>query len=445
MRARVGTVRVRTTLTAIVVVGIALAVGGIALNYSVHSTLLQEAREAVTRRANDIAEALRAGAAPEDVAVADDEMHVQIVSADDRVLAQSAGLRGALPVDVEANRLSAIQTDDKCCVLAKERVATSDGELDVIVVESLGLVDDSADAVTHLVLLGLPVLLAIVGVTTWWLAGRALAPVEAIRTEVDDITAASLDRRVAVPPGGDEITRLARTMNEMLDRLERAQRRQREFVSDASHELRSPVASIREQAEVALAYPDRVELAELAENVLAEDLRVQQLVEDMLLLARDDENVHAKRRRAVDLDDVVFDEARRLRAGANLQIDTTAVSAARVEGDELALRRVLANLGENAIRHARSRVTFTLTEVDGRAVVDVIDDGPGVPALDRERIFERFVRLDDARARDDGGSGLGLAIVAQLVAQHHGTVEVVDNGTRGARFRVSLPALPSDR
>ncbi len=318
-------------------------------------------------------------------------------------------------------------------------IDTAEGARTVVVARVLDPVTDSTHLVRNWLLIGLPLLLLLVAVTTWKLVGRALAPVEAMRAEVDEISAAALDRRVPQPAGRDEIARLASTMNEMLDRLEDAQKRQREFVSDASHELRSPVASIREQAEVALAHPESTTTSELAESVLAEDLRVQRLVEDLLLLTRADEQTLPLGRRPVDLDDLVFEEARRLRTDNGLRIDTTGVSAARVMGDESALRRVVVNLAENAVRHARTKVSFALKEESGAAVLDIADDGPGIPEADRARVFERFVRLDDARARDDGGSGLGLAIVAQLVAAHSGTVQIADDGTGGTRIQVRIP------
>jgi signal transduction histidine kinase len=173
--------------------------------------------------------------------------------------------------------------------------------------------------------------------------------------------------------------------------------------------------------------------------VLAEDLRIQRLVEDLLLLARADERALPARRRHVDLDDLVFDEARRLRDGTGLHIAVGAVSASRVDGDADGLRRVLRNLGDNAARHANIRISFGLGERDGAAVLAVDDDGPGIPEADRERVLERFVRLDDARARDAGGSGLGLAIVAELVAAHGGAVSVACSPFGGARVEVSLP------
>jgi signal transduction histidine kinase len=162
-------------------------------------------------------------------------------------------------------------------------------------------------------------------------------------------------------------------------------------------------------------------------------------VEDLLLLARADEHALQPRRRQVDLDDLVFEEARRLREATELAVDVGAVSAGRVDGDAAGLRRVLHNLGDNAARHASGRIAFALAERDGAAVLTVDDDGPGIPAAERRRVLERFVRLDDARARDGGGSGLGLAIVAELVAAHGGTVGVAGSPLGGARVEVILP------
>jgi signal transduction histidine kinase len=318
---------------------------------------------------------------------------------------------------------------------------TPQGRRTVVVARSIEAVGEATGTVAGLLAVGLPVLLAVVAVTTWIVVGRALAPVAAIRTEVDEISAAALHRRVPDPPADDEIGRLATTMNRMLERLERAQARQRRLVSDASHELRSPVAAIRQHAEVALAHPDRTTTTELATTVLAEDLRLQRLAEDLLLLTRADEHTLALRRRPVDLDDLVFDEARRLRGVSELRVDTAQVSAGRVEGDAAGLRRVLGNLGDNAARHADRRVAFSVAERDGVVLLEVDDDGPGVPEAERERVFERFVRLDDARARDDGGSGLGLAIVAELVAAHGGTVTLASSPIGGTRVEVSLPRL----
>ncbi|HJW59841.1 MAG TPA: HAMP domain-containing sensor histidine kinase, partial [Actinomycetota bacterium] len=366
-----------------------------------------------------------------------------------RVVAASPGAGGLAPVarlrpgesaEVVVPAGGPVEEDGEFLAVATG-ADTPEGRRTVVVVRSTETVTEATAAVSGLLAVGLPLLLVGVGATTWILVGRALAPVEAIRAEVDAISGDALHRRVPDPRAGDEIGRLARTMNRMLGRLEQAQARQRRLVADASHELRSPVATIRQHAEVALAHPDRTTTTELAATVLAEDLRLQRLAEDLLLLTRADEHTLALRRRPVDLDDLVFDEARRVRGASGLRVDTTAVSAGRVEGDPAGLRRVLRNLGDNAARAAGGHLAFSVAEHDGVVRLTVDDDGHGIPEADRARVFERFVRLDAARARDDGGSGLGLAIVAELVAAHGGTVAITTSPLGGARVAVTLPRL----
>ena len=227
-------------------------------------------------------------------------------------------------------------------------------------------------------------------------------------------------------------------MNRMLERLESARNSQRRFVSDASHELRSPITTIRQHAEVALAHPERVTAPELAEVVLAEQQRMQRLVEDLLLLARVDEHVPLTRA-AVDLDDLAFEEGHRLRSATSKRVDTSGVNAVRVQGDADALRRMLRNVGENAVRHASSRVDVTLVERGEEVVLTIDDDGPGIPATERARVLQRFVRLDDARSRDEGGSGLGFSIVDEVVRAHGGSMSIEQSPLGGARIVITLP------
>jgi signal transduction histidine kinase len=438
-----GTVRVRTTLAALLVVGAAMLVGGVMLVAVLRSALTGEVRASARLRATEVAAELQAGTRPQALTVGEaEDLLVQVLDEHGRVVTSSRNVQGLPPVARLRPGASArvdvpIDNDDFLAVAVA--ADTPQGRRTVVVARVADSVGESARIVTVLLAVGLPALLLVVAATTWKVVGRALAPVEAIRGEVDEISASELHRRVPDPPGDDEVARLARTMNRMLERLQRAHERQRRLVADASHELRSPVASIRQHAEVALAHPDRTTTAELAATVLAEDLRIQRLVEDLLLLARADDHALPLRRRHVDLDDLVFEEARRLRDASGLRVDTGAVSAGRVDGDADGLRRVLRNLGENAARHAGGRVGFAVAERDGTVVLAVDDDGPGIPAADRERVLKRFVRLDDARARDAGGSGLGLAIVAELVTAHGGAVSVADSPLGGARVEVSLP------
>ncbi|MFE0652493.1 sensor histidine kinase [Streptomyces sp. NPDC059534] len=460
-------VRFRSTVAAVLVVTVGLVAGAVALVALLRAELTDDVRQAARARAEQVAAVIESGRGVPSLTVSDpDEQFVQVLDSRGDVVAGSTNVEElpalADPRQGTESTLTTPLDEDPFLVVAVTAEGPG-GDRTVLVGRALIAVAESTRIVTRLLLAGLPLLMVVVAGATWMAVGRALAPVAAIRSEVEAISAAELHRRVPLPRGRDEIARLATTMNRMLDRLERAQSAQRRFISDASHELRSPVASIRQHAEVALAHPDRLTDAaareRLVRTVLAEDLRIQRLVDDLLLLARADEGALRPRLRPVDLDDLVLDEARRLRGAApGLRIRTVGVSAARRRADPQGLVRVVRNLGDNAARHARSEVAFDLAEQpDGRVVLGVEDDGPGVPAADRERVFERFVRLDEARARStaDGGdasdasdasnasgSGLGLAIVAELVAAHGGTATVADGRLGGARFEVVLPADP---
>jgi signal transduction histidine kinase len=270
--------------------------------------------------------------------------------------------------------------------------------------------------------------------------GRALEPVEAIRRQVAEISVSALDRRVPEPATGDEIERLARTMNQMLARLDAAARRQRAFVADASHELHSPLATIRAKLEVGLGRPDAVDWPAVVGGWLDEQARLERLVENLLVLAQADDGAAIRSPRVVDLDELVLRELRDLRARGRVRLDVSGVTGGRVVGDADQLRRVVRNLLDNAELHATSAVRVELAQSDPDAVVlAVSDDGPGIAASQRERVFERFVRLDEARNRRAGGAGLGLAIVREIVTAHGGTARAEETEA-GARLVVRLPA-----
>ncbi len=443
-RQRRGTIRLRITIGAVITVGVALLVGGVVLVLVMRSTLTDEARSTTRLRAREIAGALQAGYAPQVTVVEDDEQLVQIIDDRNRIVAASAGASDVALLASLGPGGSAIvrppSADEDFVVVSAVAESTS-GTFTVLVARALGDVADATRVVTRLLMVGLPALLAVVGFITWKATGRALAPVERIRTEVDEISVADLHRRLPGPAGQDEIARLTDTMNRLLERLETAQLRQRQFISDTSHELRSPVASIRHHTEVANAHPDGTTVDELAETVLTEILRVQQLVEGLLLLARADTPKRDLQLRPVDVDDLVLEEARRLRASTALRVDTSSVSAARAQGDPDALRQILRNLGDNAGRHARMSISFALAQRDGTITLAVEDDGAGIPEAERTRVLERFVRLDEARTRDAGGSGLGLAIVAAFVQLHGGDVTLGESPQGGVRVEVRLPGL----
>lgn len=300
---------------------------------------------------------------------------------------------------------------------------------------------DVTQSVTQLIgalVVGVPVVIGLLAVVGWVLLGRALRPVEVMRRQATAIPGTDLHRRLDPPPADDELGRLAATFNELLARIQTATDRQRQFAADAAHELRSPLAALRTQLEVATRDPTKT-VAEAIDPALFDDTdRLSRLVDDLLQLARLDTQP-ATQRRPVDLDDLLLDEASRARSSSPRRIDAAGISAGRVLGDTQALRRVVRNLVDNALRHARNSVTLRLTSDGSTVTLTVADDGYGIPAGERDRVFERFVRLDDARSRDAGGAGLGLALVRDVVTAHDGAVRIDDNHP-GARLTITLPA-----
>ncbi|MBM7813712.1 sensor histidine kinase [Saccharothrix algeriensis] len=284
-----------------------------------------------------------------------------------------------------------------------------------------------------------PLAVLLAALAAWFSAGRALRPVEAIRRELAEVGGHRLDRRVPVPPSRDEVARLALTTNETLDRLQHAHRRQERFVADASHELRSPLASLRTGLEVALAHPGRADWPAVAHRSLLDVQRLQRITADLLQLAVDPAGAAAPSG-LVDLADVAREQvAERAAARGGPTIRSDVDGPAAVAGEPVQLERMLRNLLDNAVRHARSSVTVRVARSAGEVVLEVLDDGPGIPAADRERVFDRFVRLDDARARDTGGSGLGLTLARDIAVRHGGSLRVAD-GAQGARLVARLPS-----
>ncbi len=418
-----GSVRLRTTVGAVVVVAVALVAGAVVLVALQSSGLRDGIENAAEERASALADQIEADGLPSRVGADDgdeDEFVVQVTDPSGRVV------------------LGPDNLPSSGYLVVSDKTEGGGARYVVRVAASLEDVAESTDTLIPLLLVGVPVLLLVVGATTWWVVTRALAPVERIRREVLEIGEERLDRRVPVPESGDEIHRLATTMNQMLERLEASRQRQQRFVSDSSHELRSPLASLRQSAEVAQTHPEALPAGELADVVLSETLRMQRLVEQMLLLTRTDEGRAADVRREVDVDDLVRTEASRIRR-EGLTVDTSAVATGRVLGDEFALGQVVRNLLDNAARHAASRIAVGVVRDEGRVVLTVDDDGAGVPPEQRERVYERFVRLDEARTRDGGGSGLGLAIVREITGAHGGETSIAESPWGGARFVVTLP------
>lgn len=416
------------------VVAVALLIGSFSFYGVLRSSMHDNTVRAAEQRLEQLSDRT-GGPGGRGIDALDDEI-LQLIGPDGSVRAASEDAReklGSTPLPIDDDPQTTTVDGDPVLVVSEE---LDDDQTLVLAVA----IDDDAETlatVATLLAIAVPLLLLLVAVTTWLVVGRALRPVERIREEVDGITAERLHQRVPVPETADEIAALATTMNGMLDRLDAAATAQRRFVSDASHELRSPLATIRQHAELAQAHPEVTSIGELAEVVSEEGLRLQGIVESLLLLARLDEGA-STRGEAVDLDDIALGEVRRLRA-AGLDVDGSGIAAARVHADPRLLGQLVRNLADNAVRHSRGRVAIGVVPADGHVFVMVEDDGAGVPLEERERIFERFVRLDEARSRDAGGSGLGLAIARGIAVSAGGTLMVDDSRWGGARFVLALP------
>lgn len=444
VRERSGEVRVRTTAVAVIVVGVALVVSAVAMVVLLRRSLTSDVRSAALLRAESVAKGFSANDGGAINIGDEEEEFVQVLDAGGEVVASSANLAGhgavVRPTPGDTQEVERLPFEDDPFLAVAVSAERSGRSVTVVAGRTLETVTESTQAVVGLLIAGIPLLLAVLGAVMWRLVGRALAPVESIRAEVEAISTRELHRRVPDPPGKDEVARLAVTMNRMLARVQAGHVRQRRFVSDASHELRSPITTIRHHAEVARRHPHGTSIEELAEVVLEEDLRLEHLVEDLLLLAKIDEGTMGLVVEPVDLDDLLFEEAERLRASTDPRVDSRGVAAGRVWGDRGQLLRLVRNLTNNAARHAHGAIALSLREAEGEVVLTVDDDGDGIPASERTHVFERFVRLDEARNRDSGGSGLGLAIVAEVAAAHGATVTVLDSPLGGARVEVFFPA-----
>jgi signal transduction histidine kinase len=412
MRARSRmSVRLRATLAATAVVAVALGVASAVLVGVLAGSLADSAAAEAERRAALTAALLAVPSPP----VPAGEPRV-MVGPDVVVRPAQPGV----PLPTSTERFA----------VASRPVLTADGELLVQARASLHPAAAALDTLRSVLLPGVPALLLLVAALTWLAVGRALVPVSAIRRELADITATDLHRRVPVPQARDEIRLLAETTNRTLDRLEYAVGRHRRFVADAAHELRSPLAVLRTRLEIAPSQP-------LATEALADVERIQRLTTDLLLLARLDAG-EPPEHGEVDLGQVAAEEAALARPRTDVRPDLLIDAGIVVRGSAEHLRRLVANLVDNGVRHAASAVTVRLRKQDGEAVLEVEDDGPGIPADQREAVFDRFTRLDEARARDAGGSGLGLAI-AREIAVHHGGTLAVAGGPPGALLRARFP------
>ena len=330
-----------------------------------------------------------------------------------------------------------------------EHVTVGGHQVAIVAITGTYLRNQINQTFAWLLVAGVPVLLILASGTVWLVTGRALRPVERIRAAVTAISSADLSRRVPEPGTDDEIGRLARTMNDMLARLEDAAARQRRFVADASHELRSPLTAIRTGLEVGLSHPDRAPWPEIARRAARQSERLDQLIAQLLVLARADARQLAARRQPVDLA-ALLTGLRAATPAPGIRVDLSVPPGTATTGNPEDLSRMFRNLLDNAIRYARHRVLITCDAGPDGTVVEIADDGPGIPAGERERVFGRFVRLDASREQGSGSAGLGLAIAREIAAAHGativlteaeggGTVAVVTmRGTQGAERQTTV-------
>ncbi|MCZ7424875.1 HAMP domain-containing sensor histidine kinase [Micromonospora sp. WMMA1949] len=447
----------RARLLALGVLGLAVgfAFGGTLLVGALGWTLQRSVDEEALRTADAVALLTAEDALPDPLPVAGGQLRVQVVDAQGRIRAASIDADRLVPMlgpdELRPGQRQRLVVDGRRAGMpGPVRVVTVPAGTPqeprtVLVAKSLTDVRHSLRVVRNLLLVGFPLLVAGLGLVAWRVVGATLRPVEQLRSGAAEITGRAGAERLPVPAGQDEIHRLAVTLNDMLDRLAASRDRQRAFVADAAHELRSPLTNMRTELEVARRLGDDTDWPAVADDLLADTERLSRLVDDLLLLARlDEQDGRSSPVGPVELGELLRGVAARY---PSPPVRLTPPDVPRwVEGDAGELRRVLVNLVDNALRHASSTVELTVSGPDGAYhLITVTDDGPGIPAADRERVFARFTRLDDARARDAGGAGLGLAIVRELVRRAGGTVELADAApgavAPGLRATVRLPVL----
>ena len=441
--------RTRLLAVSVVVLFLGLAGGGVVLVTTMRYALLRTANDEAVQTADAVAALVDADTLSDPLPAAP-AVRVQVVDARDRVRAVSAGADRLVPIlypdeldalgDGQGRYIpgSRIGFDGRVLVVGVV-AGPPDDRVRVLVARPTADLTQGLQLLSTTLLITFPALVALLALVAWRVVGATLRPVEALRAGAEEITGAARSDRLPVPDSRDEIHRLAVTLNGMLHRLDVARGRQRAFVADAAHELRSPLTNMRTELEVAQRLPDTTDWPALADDLLTDVDRLSRLVDDLLLLARaDDGSTRALTRRVepVELGQQLGEVAARY---PDVRYERPAVPL-RTEGERDAIGRVVANLLDNAVRHAASSVRLTVAADGAYQLISVSDDGPGIPATDRERVFDRFTRLDDARARDAGGSGLGLAIVRELVRRHGGTVTL--RGTSpppGLRVDVRLP------
>jgi signal transduction histidine kinase len=371
------------------------------------------------------------------------DLYVQFVAADGRVVGASTAAQHLPPLASAAPARGARFTTTHDATLGDLRVLARPspiaGATTLVVARSAAGLTDVRDSLLRFLWVMVPAMSLLLGVLIWVVVGRALRPVDRMRRTVEAISEHDLHRRIETPGTRDELERLAGTLNELLQRLDHAVARERQFVADASHELRTPITSTRLLLESESLDPESV--MHVRAEALARLGHLQDLVDDLLVLAKADETAPDALTTPVDLDELVLAQARQLERTTDLRIDVARVSGGQVAGRDTDLGRLVENLASNAARYASSTVGFTVAETNGDVEFRVSDDGPGIAAADRSRIFERFSTVDDEPSAGRRGAGLGLSIASAIVAAHQGTIHVEDTPGRGATFVVRLPAV----
>lgn len=443
--------RLRAAAGVTVLVAAALSAGGWFIVVQQRTSLMGSVETTARLRADDLVVELQDGTLPQEVAVPFEESSFVQIVAGGEVVRASPNIDGeprlATFVPRGGGALSRVikgsPVGTSPFVVVAQQAHSTSGSYVVYVGQSTAVVRMATRRLLLSLLVAVPLLVLLLAALTLWTVARALRPVEAMRAEVEVITGRGLDRRLPEPGTRDEIQRLATTMNQMLDRLQRAAQRQQGFVADASHELRSPITALRAQLEVNLSHPQTADWTGTGPELLLDAIRLQRLVDDLLTLAKTDRPDDVFVMELADLDDIVLSEARRLRERGAIDVDASGVGAAQVQVDVDAIRRAVRNLLDNAERHARNTVVLQLAH-DGQSVnFTVADDGRGVPESDHDRIFERFARSDTARGRDSGGTGLGLPIAREIALAHGGTLTLLPTAG-GAVFRLGLPSVGPD-
>lgn len=434
-RRRKRSVRTRITLVAVAAVAVLFCIGAAGTVWMLERVLTSQVASQLDDDLDTLADAIEERG-PAAISDRDDGVLIALHTSNGVHVNDDDAFH--LPGPDKARHRSEVRVDGEPMLILTEH--TDAGTLTVA--RSTEEVSDAVSATTTVLSVAVPIGVVLIGGIVWFVAARALVPVERIRRRVDRIGSDNLDQRVPRTGSGDEIDRLAGTMNHMLDRVEAGYRTRQRFVSDASHELRSPLATMRQYAELTRSSPETVSPDELADVVLGEGLRMQEIVDGLLLLARlDEQTAGADVAVDVDLDDLALAEVSRVRALGTAAVEGSGIRPVRVRGTEKLLARAVRNLVDNAVRHARGTIALsTGVSENGRAFICIDDDGIGIAEADRERIFERFTRLDEARSRDAGGSGLGLAIVREIAHAHGGEVRALVSPAGGARFVIELPA-----